>query len=64
MNAVAAKVYAICLKSRRGHVDSVLMIVDEKDEAEEIAFELRRAGQDVEVREYRSRDVPEDKVEE
>jgi hypothetical protein len=53
-----ANVFAICLKARRGRVDSVLMIVDEKDEAEEIAFELRRKGHEVEVREYRPRDDP------
>jgi ERCC4-type nuclease len=47
------KVYAICLREKRGKVDGVLMIVDDREEAEEIAFELRRSGHDVEVREYR-----------
>ncbi len=47
------KVYAICLREKRGKVDGVLMIVDDKEEADEIAFELRRNGHEVEVREYR-----------
>lgn len=53
-------IYAICLRSRRNRVDGVLMLVDDKEEAEEIAFELRRKGQDVEVRQYLAPTDPEE----
>jgi hypothetical protein len=45
-------VFAICLRARRARVDGVLMLVDERHDAEAIADELRRNGHDVEVREY------------
>ncbi|MHB8465540.1 MAG: hypothetical protein ACYDH6_22150 [Acidimicrobiales bacterium] len=53
------KIYAICLKARPGRLDGVLMVVDEKEDAEAIAFELRQRGQDVEVREYSPREEAE-----
>ena len=40
---------AIVLKSRRDAVEGILMLLDEREEAEDVAFELRRRGQDVEV---------------
>lgn len=51
-----AKVYAICMRSRPGRLDGVLMLLDDKEEAEAIAFELRRKGHDVDVREYLASD--------
>jgi hypothetical protein len=45
-------IFAICLRARRGRMDGVLMLVDDRDEAEAIAMELQRNGHDVEVREY------------
>jgi hypothetical protein len=41
--------YAVML-SDRPNASGVLLMVDERDEAEEIAFEVRRAGHRVEVR--------------
>jgi len=43
--------FAVMLRSRAGHVDGILMIVDERRAAEAIAIELRAKGHDVDVEE-------------
>ena len=43
--------------SRAPAADAILMILDKRDDAEEIATELRGRGQDVDVREVKNRDV-------
>jgi hypothetical protein len=55
---LARTLFAICLKARRNRVDGVLMLLEDRDAAEEIAFELRARDVDVEVREYASPDSP------
>jgi hypothetical protein len=42
--------FAVMLRSRPATPDSILMLLDERREAEEIAIELRRKGHPVEVR--------------
>lgn len=44
--------FAVVLRSRIRRVDGVLMILDDRIAANEIAFKLRQRGQDVEVVEY------------
>ena len=46
---MAVTTCAIVLKSRPHRAEGILMLLDEREEAEELAFELRRRGQDVEV---------------
>ncbi len=41
--------FAIVLRARIRRVDGVLMILDDRKAADEIAFDLRQRGQDVEV---------------
>ena len=43
--------FAIMLHSLPSTSDGILMLVDDPTEAKEIAFELRRRGQEVDVRE-------------
>ena len=43
--------FALMLTSQPASPDAILMLLGERREADEIAFELRRRGQDVEVRE-------------
>jgi hypothetical protein len=45
--------FALTMRSRPVSVDSILLILDERRDADEIAFEMRRRGHDVEVRELR-----------
>jgi hypothetical protein len=41
--------FAIVLCSRPATLDGVLMILDDRHDADEIAFELNRRGQEVDV---------------
>jgi hypothetical protein len=41
--------FAVTIGSRPVRMDTILMILDDRHEAEEIAVELRRHGRDVEV---------------
>ncbi len=41
--------YAIVLRARPRTVKSILMILDDRKEADDIAFTLRQRGHDVEV---------------
>ncbi len=41
--------YAIVLRARPRTLESILMILDDRKEADDIAFKLRQRGQDVEV---------------
>jgi hypothetical protein len=41
----------VVLRSRAGYADGILVIVDERQIAEEIAFELLSKGHDVDVEE-------------
>ncbi len=43
--------FAVVLRSRPTTVDGILLMVDERRDAEEIAIELRRRGHPVDVRE-------------
>jgi hypothetical protein len=43
--------YALTIGSRPVRMETILLILDERQEAEEIAVELRRRGRDVEVHE-------------
>jgi len=43
--------FALMLRHSRPSPEAILMLLDERREADEIAFELRRHGQDVTVRE-------------
>jgi hypothetical protein len=42
--------FALTLGSRPGRPETILLLVDERRDAEEIAVELRRKGHPVEVR--------------
>jgi hypothetical protein len=57
---VGRTLFAICLQARRNRVDGVLMLVEDREAADEIAFELGRRGVEVEVREYNMPSDPED----
>lgn len=46
--------FALTLRSRPDRLDGILVILDERRDADEIAFEMRRKGHDVEVQELRS----------
>ena len=46
--------FAVMLRNRGSNPEAMLMLLDERREADEIAFELRRHGQDVTVREVRT----------
>ena len=41
--------FAVVLRSKGSTREGILMLMDERREADEIAFELRRKGQDVTV---------------
>jgi hypothetical protein len=43
--------YAVTLTSRPSTIDGILLMIDDRTEAEEIAAELRRNGHPVAVRE-------------
>jgi hypothetical protein len=43
--------FAVMLRSRPTVLESILLMVDERRDAEEIAVELRRKGHQVDVRE-------------
>jgi len=47
--------FAVMLRSRAGHIDGILMIVDDHRAAEAIAMEMRANGHDVDVEEIRDR---------
>jgi hypothetical protein len=47
--------FALTLDSRPASEESILMMLDERQEAEEIAVELRRKGHRVTVRELASK---------
>ena len=49
--------FGVMLRSRAGYLDGILVIVDERQIAEEIAFELRAKGHEVDVEELLG-DVP------
>ena len=46
--------FAVTMQSRSDRVDGILVILDERRDADEIAFEMRLRGHDVEVKELRS----------
>jgi len=48
--------YAVMLSSKPASADGILLLVDERGDAEAIAIELRRRGQPVMVREIKGPD--------
>lgn len=46
--------FALTIGSRPVRVETILFILDDRREADEIAFELRRSGRDVEVHELKA----------
>jgi hypothetical protein len=48
--------YALTLRSRPASVEGILVILDERQDADEMASEMRHNGHDVEVREIRNQD--------
>jgi hypothetical protein len=48
--------FAVMLSSKPASVDGILLLVDERGDAEAIAVELRRRGQPVTVREIKVTD--------
>lgn len=50
--------FAVVLRSRPTTIDGILLMVDERRDAEEIATELRRRGHQVDVREMTGALVP------
>jgi hypothetical protein len=46
--------FAVTLRSRPNRLDGILVILDERREADEMAFEMRRKGHDVDVQELQS----------
>lgn len=49
--------FAVTMRSRPQQVDGILMLLDERQDAEQIAWELRRRGQSVEVHELTRADA-------
>jgi hypothetical protein len=45
--------FALTLRSRPDRLDGILVIVDERRDADEMAVEMRRKGHDVDVQELR-----------
>jgi hypothetical protein len=50
--------FAVMLRSRPGSLDGILVIVDERRAADEIAIELRLKGHAVDVEEFRGNPRP------